>query len=105
MSTDLLGNALTPAEERLLAVYEELKALAGEDDLPPTAQANVRAALALLHNAVNGLALKYEHLSDVGPSRIGQRPGSGGHRLLRDVDDGFCGGEIGRRHGPEVTDR
>jgi hypothetical protein len=26
----------------------------------------VRAALALMHNAVNGLALRYEHLSDLG---------------------------------------
>ncbi len=28
--------------------------------------ANVRAALALMHNVVNGLGLKYEHLSDLG---------------------------------------
>jgi hypothetical protein len=34
--------------------------------LPPIAQANVRAALALMHNVVNGLALKYEQLSDLG---------------------------------------
>lgn len=66
MSTDLLGNTLTPAEDRLLAVYEELKALAADEDLPPIAQANVRAALALMHNVVNGLGLKYEHLSDLG---------------------------------------
>ena len=66
MSTDLLGNTMTPAEERLLAVYEELKALAADEDLPPIAQANVRAALALMHNVVNGLGLKYEHLSDLG---------------------------------------
>lgn len=57
---------MTPAEERLLAAYEELKALAADEDLPPIAQANVRAALALMHNVVNGLGLKYEHLSDVG---------------------------------------
>jgi hypothetical protein len=66
MSADLLGNTMTPAEERLLAAYEELKALAADEDLPPIAQANVRAALALMHNVVNGLGLKYEHLSDVG---------------------------------------
>jgi hypothetical protein len=66
VSIDLLGSDLTPAEERLLAVYEELKALCGHDGLPPLAQANVRAALALMHNVVNGLALKYEHLSDLG---------------------------------------
>ena len=57
---------MTPAEERLLAAYEELKALAADGDLPPIAQANVRAALALMHNVVNGLGLKYEHLSDLG---------------------------------------
>jgi hypothetical protein len=65
MTVDLLGSELTPSEERLLAVYDELKALCAED-LPPLAHANVRAALALMHNVVNGLALRYEHLSDLG---------------------------------------
>jgi hypothetical protein len=66
MSIDLLGDSMSPSEERILAVYEEMKALAGEGDLPPNAAANVRAALALMHAVVNGLALKYEHLSDLG---------------------------------------
>ncbi len=57
---------MTPSEERLLAVYDELKALAADEGLAPIAQANVRAALALMHNVVNGLGLKYEHLSDLG---------------------------------------
>jgi hypothetical protein len=61
---DLLGRELDPAETRLLAVYDELKALC-EQDLPPNAHANVRASLALMHNVVNGLALRYEHLSDL----------------------------------------
>jgi hypothetical protein len=61
---DLLGQELTESEARLLAVYEELKALCAED-LPPVAHANVRAALALMHNVVNGLALRYEHLTDL----------------------------------------
>ena len=65
MSVDLLGNELTESELRLLAVYEDLKRLC-EDDLPPVAAANVRAALALIHQAVNGLALEYEHLPDLG---------------------------------------
>ncbi len=65
MTRDLLGNEMSASEERLLAVYEELKALCAED-LPPNAAGNVRAALALMHNAVNGLALRYEHLSDLG---------------------------------------
>jgi hypothetical protein len=64
-ATDLLGAPTTPQEQRILAVYEELKALCAED-LPPNAAANVRAALAPMHNAVNGLALTYEHLSDLG---------------------------------------
>lgn len=64
-SVDLLGNELSPTEARLLAVYEELKALCAED-LPPNASAGVRASLALMHNVVNGLALEYEHLSDLG---------------------------------------
>jgi hypothetical protein len=66
MSIDLLGNELTASEERLLAVYEELKALCADESLPPIAAANCRAALALMHNVVNGLALRYEHLSDLG---------------------------------------
>jgi hypothetical protein len=66
MTQDLLGGELTASEQRLLAVYDELKALAGDEDLPPVAQANVRAALALMHNVVNGLALRYEHLTDLG---------------------------------------
>jgi hypothetical protein len=65
MTVDLLGNELSPSEARLLAVYEELKALCAED-LPPNAGAGVRASLALMHNVVNGLGLEYEHLSDLG---------------------------------------
>jgi hypothetical protein len=65
VTLDLLGNEMTDSEQRLLAVYEQLKALCAED-LPPVAHANVRAALALMHNAVNGLALEYEHLIDLG---------------------------------------
>ena len=64
MTHDLLGAEMTASEERLLAVYEELKALCSED-LPPVAAANARAALALMHNVVNGLGLRYEHLSDL----------------------------------------
>ncbi|MGZ4167328.1 MAG: hypothetical protein ACXVFO_11845 [Solirubrobacteraceae bacterium] len=64
MTQDLLGTEMTAAEDRLLAVYDELKALCGEE-LPPVAHANVRAALALMHNVVNGLGLRYEHLSDL----------------------------------------
>jgi Family of unknown function (DUF6052) len=62
---DLLGDELTESEQRLLDVYEDLKRLC-EDDLPPVAAANVRAGLALIHQAVNGLALEYEHLPDLG---------------------------------------
>ena len=66
MSTDLLGDPLTANEQRLLAVYEELKALCADESLPPNAAANCRAALALMHNVVNGMGLKYEHLTDLG---------------------------------------
>jgi len=65
MTVDLLGSELNPDERRLLAVYNELKALC-EEDLTPNAHAGVRASLALMHNVVNGLALEYEHLNDVG---------------------------------------
>ncbi|HET8978470.1 MAG TPA: hypothetical protein VFN87_09940 [Solirubrobacteraceae bacterium] len=65
MTDDLLGATMTASEERVLAVYEELKALCGDDELPPLAHANIRAALALMHNVVNGMALRYEHLIDL----------------------------------------
>jgi len=65
MTVDLLGSELNPNEQRLLAVFTELKALC-EEDLPPNAHAGVRASLALMHNVVNGLALEYEHLNDAG---------------------------------------
>jgi Family of unknown function (DUF6052) len=65
MTQDLLGNEMSASEEQLLAVYEQLKALCAED-LAPVAASNIRAALALVHQVVNGLALEYEHLSDIG---------------------------------------
>ena len=65
VTSDLLGLPLSESESRLLAVYEELKALCSED-LAPVAHCNVRAALALMHNVVTSLALEYEHLSDLG---------------------------------------
>jgi len=66
VTVDLLGSELSPEEQRLLAVYEELKALSAEKELPPNARCGVQASLALMHNVVNGLALEYEHLTDVG---------------------------------------
>ncbi|HWC85137.1 MAG TPA: hypothetical protein VG388_01270 [Solirubrobacteraceae bacterium] len=65
MSVDLLGEGLTASEDRLLGVYEALKALCAED-LDPVAASGVRAALALMHNTVTSLGLVYEHLSDLG---------------------------------------
>jgi hypothetical protein len=65
VTVDLMGNPLTDAEARLLDVYSELKALCHED-LEPVAAANVRGALALMHNVVCSLGLVYEHLSDLG---------------------------------------
>jgi hypothetical protein len=64
MPKDLLGRELAPHEARLLDLYAGLKELAGED-LPPTAAANVRHALAQLAQAVNSLALVHEHLTDL----------------------------------------
>ena len=53
---DLLGRDLTPEEKRLLAVYRELESLLALD-LSPTAEANVKEAIADLWQAVNNLAL------------------------------------------------
>ncbi|MGH2907812.1 MAG: hypothetical protein ACRDK8_00770 [Solirubrobacteraceae bacterium] len=65
MASDLLGRDLDPLEQRLLAVYTEMKSLC-EEDLPPLAHANLRAALAVYSNAITGLGLEYEHLADLG---------------------------------------
>ena len=56
---DLLGNDLTAEEARLLAVWEQLKALR-DDDLSPSAHAAVEEAVAALWQAVNDLALTEE---------------------------------------------
>jgi hypothetical protein len=65
MATDLLGHNMTPAEAALLQAYRELRALAARDDLPPCASANVKQALAACYQAVNDLALDFEHLLDL----------------------------------------
>ena len=56
---DLIGNELTPHEVRLLAVYRELVALAGEP-LAPVAAAGVRAALAQIAQVTGSLGLLHE---------------------------------------------
>jgi hypothetical protein len=63
---DLLGRPLAGAEEQLLAVYEALKALAGDSDLPPCAARNVRKALACMWQVVNDLDLQFEQVYDRG---------------------------------------
>jgi hypothetical protein len=65
-NTDLLGTPTTDVEERVLDVYQALKALAARDDLPPCAARNVRKALAALWQATNDLDLQFEQLYDLG---------------------------------------
>jgi len=64
--TDLLGNPLTAQEQELLNVYQALKNLAAQSDLPPCAARNVRKALAALWQATNDLDLQFEQLYEVG---------------------------------------
>lgn len=64
--TDLLGKPLNEQESALLSVYQELKKLAAQDDLPPSAARNVKQALAAMWQATNDLALQFEQLYDVG---------------------------------------
>ncbi len=64
--TDLLGTPLTEQERELLDVYEALKRLAANDDLPPCAARNVRKALSAMWQATNDLDLQFEQLYDVG---------------------------------------
>ncbi|MBZ0150693.1 MAG: hypothetical protein K8J09_04105 [Planctomycetes bacterium] len=61
---DLLGNPLSADELELVELYRRLQRLAGRDDLPPVATANVKQAMVMLWNACNDLAL------------IGEEPGN-----------------------------
>ena len=63
---DLLGNPLTEQERELLQIYEILKKLAAQSDLPPCAARNVRRALAAMWQVTNDLDLQFEQLYDVG---------------------------------------
>ena len=63
---DILGKPLTEQERQLLDVYQSLKRLAAQDDLPPCAARNVRKALSAMWQATNDLDLQFEQLYDVG---------------------------------------
>lgn len=64
--TDILGNTLTEQEQELLSVYNTLKKLAAQDDLPPCAARNVRRALSAMWQATNDLDLQFEQLYELG---------------------------------------
>lgn len=64
--TDLLGRPISDTEARLLAAYQEVKAILSQPDLPPAVEANLRGALACLWNIVNDLDLEFEQLYDLG---------------------------------------
>ncbi|MDF1702829.1 MAG: hypothetical protein P1V36_16895 [Planctomycetota bacterium] len=55
-ATDILGNPLTEAEQKLLAAYRTLESLSGEE-LAPTAKAGVAEATACLWQVINNLGL------------------------------------------------
>lgn len=65
-NTDILGNTLTLQEREILDVYEALKKLAAQDDLPPCAARNVRRALSAMWQATNDLDLQFEQLYEYG---------------------------------------
>ena len=65
-NTDLLGHALTEQEQELLNIYESLKRLAQQDDLPACAARNVRKALSAMWQVTNDLDLQFEQLYDLG---------------------------------------
>ena len=64
--TDLLGKALDTHERELMDIYNSLKKLAAEPDLPPCAARNVRAALSAIWQATNDLGLQFEQLYELG---------------------------------------
>jgi hypothetical protein len=63
---DLLDATLADHERETLRIYQDLKALAGRDDLPPCVARNVRQALASMWQATNDLNLQFEQLYDLG---------------------------------------
>jgi hypothetical protein len=65
-NTDLLGHTHTEQEQELLNIYESLKRLAQQDDLPPCAARNVRKALSSMWQVTNDLDLQFEQLYDLG---------------------------------------
>ena len=65
-NTDLLGKPLTAQEQELMQVFEALKKLAAQDDLPPCAARNVRKALSSMWQATNDLGLQFEQLYEFG---------------------------------------
>ncbi len=65
-NTDLLGKPLTEQEREFLNIYESLKRLAEQGDLPPCAARNVRRALMSMWQVTNDLNLQFEQLYDLG---------------------------------------
>ena len=61
-----MADTLTEQEKELLSVYQSLKNLAAQDDLPPCAARNVRQALSSMWQATNDLDLQFEQLYDLG---------------------------------------
>jgi hypothetical protein len=64
--TDLLGKSLDDHERELMDVYNSLKKMAADSNLPPCASRNVKAALSAIWQATNDLGLQFEQLYDVG---------------------------------------
>ena len=63
---DLLGRPLTSAEMELAQVYDALKRLAADNELPPCAERNVKKALACMWQVMTDLDLEFEQLYDLG---------------------------------------
>ena len=63
---DLLGKPLSEQEQEILNIYEALKKLAAQEDLPPCAVRNVRRALASMWQVTNDLNLQFEQLYELG---------------------------------------
>jgi len=63
---DLLSKPLSEQEQEILNIYQALKNLAAQSDLPPCAACNVRKALASMWQVTNDLDLQFEQLYDLG---------------------------------------
>lgn len=57
---------MDPLEKRIKTIYQELKEILRDENIPPSVRANAVQALAVVWQMMNDLVLDYEMLYDYG---------------------------------------